>query len=113
MLLNDGHAPVSIPKHIWESGRVASAACCCVCFVRSLSESRMLEIGTSDLMSGEEKRVDSSYHASPRLYSGWGAGAEDLVNSFLLFLFAANPLHLAELRECAFEGPVGGIDVAL
>jgi hypothetical protein len=42
-----------------------------VCFVRILSESRMLEISTSGWMSGERKRVAvrSRYRAAPRLYS--------------------------------------------
>lgn len=40
-----------------------------MCVVRTLSESRMLEIGMSGLMSGERKRASLRlYRASPRLY---------------------------------------------
>src|SRR5438045_1068642 len=52
-----GHAPVSLATHLWETRGGPSGAGDGVCFVRTLSESRMLEIGTSGLMSGEGKRA--------------------------------------------------------
>src|SRR5712671_6535804 len=69
--LHAGHAPVSVPIHLWETWcGSAGATAACVCFVRTLSESRMLEIGTSGLMSGGRKRAsDYSLGTAPFLDS--------------------------------------------
>src|SRR5690242_14628545 len=69
--LDVGHAPVSVPNDLWGTRRGSLAATrICVCFLRTLSESRMLEIGTSGLTSGERKRavVYGVHRAFPRLY---------------------------------------------
>src|SRR5690349_11402170 len=59
--LDAWHTPVSLAGNLWGTGCVPFGEENCVCFVRTLSESRMLEIGTSGLMSGEGKRVSRSF----------------------------------------------------
>src|SRR6266542_1994427 len=65
-----GHAPVSLATHLWETrcGPAGPATRTCVCVMITLSESRMLEIGTSGLMSGGRKRT-GGLSPAPRLSS--------------------------------------------
>jgi len=67
--LDARHTPVSLAVHLWGTGCASAGEENRVCFVRTLSESRMLEIGTSGLMSGERKRAGDSVRTASLLDS--------------------------------------------